>query len=855
MVTGDTGKSFADSRTKSRLDTEAWLRSLSIRAAARDDSSSSSETIASLTKQNIASIEDFTGEILELYRLMDDDASSVYSLDQEGFYTSFHNDSGLRRSTTTLWEEEEATSPVDDKSCSVHSVSSNLSMDSVIYNPMLKTVPSPVIMRPPPKRQVSSGGDSDGSTTFSLPAPTPQPSLNPTVDFSFSESDQELIYARVKQKTRISTTMYPSLCDVSSSDSDGEGARTKTIGTDRLHQQKPLFDPESVEVVELSPGLKSSLGAVKVNDLHNGLDNKRDQTSKVLSTFSFSGSNDSSTFETTSSVAQNASKSNLDRSTGSSFQNFSNVSSLERRPLASKGQPKLKHSGSLDDSNLLGSSEEDKPCKKQVFNSLPRHYHVYKRHSFGPEYTNSWPRSHQSADHLSTMPQPASGILKSTNKPSSVTKAPKTLNFAPVVNMFDPGTPEAVQVLLTSSGESPVREVNRTKLPQTNSFTAPPDNPGKASAKLENARPLSSGSESECTNEGELPAKYRPTLIVRPGKRPSDRCSDVSPYATSPLTKTNVKKSTGSSLSSNDNGDLGMFRKSLVTSPTVDSGIGSVGDLSPSTPTSSVGADEDLDHEDSNQKLKSPGLDVFMNDMTQHKAQLSVINPPPTVSSMGDESKKKTFGLDILVNGEDLEFADDSDGTQDTPVRGVSQDAPDPPSLSSSNDSLVNSRSSSSDSKLMDRYQRNKAASLSYSSTSSLPSRKSLQSLTTKSQAVNTTGSPSTRTSSYRNACATTSRSSSYRVAQFTNNNSFGSKLAQHNLAPTIRSDSYRVACEDLAPFSISERQKILDTPRNSVDVSVSTNLSTSEQPSPAWTSCYPNRREMAVKDLSLPNR
>jgi hypothetical protein len=40
-------------------------------------------------------------------RLLEDEECSEYSVDQEGFYTSFHNDSGLRKSSATLVDEDE----------------------------------------------------------------------------------------------------------------------------------------------------------------------------------------------------------------------------------------------------------------------------------------------------------------------------------------------------------------------------------------------------------------------------------------------------------------------------------------------------------------------------------------------------------------------------------------------------------------------------------------------------------------------------------------------------------------------------------------------------------------------------
>ncbi|GFS05720.1 hypothetical protein ElyMa_004688300 [Elysia marginata] len=86
---------------------EDWLRALAERAASRGDvTSTSAEALAQLsrvTRQNIQSLDLLVPgrkHNLQCNRSPQEmDNESVYSLDQEGFYTSFHTDSGLKKST------------------------------------------------------------------------------------------------------------------------------------------------------------------------------------------------------------------------------------------------------------------------------------------------------------------------------------------------------------------------------------------------------------------------------------------------------------------------------------------------------------------------------------------------------------------------------------------------------------------------------------------------------------------------------------------------------------------------------------------------------------------------------------
>ena len=168
-----------------------------------------------------------------------DEESSVYSVDQEGFYTSMHNDSGLRRSGIDLIAEEDPISltPIEPQCVQQHrakrkhrrrsaslldNISSGRRSKKKSPPPMTahknhsrtmdrKDFPTP----PSPgeiKKVLSSDEGSMIMSSFALPPSeinSPPPPVN---DMSFSESDAETIYARVKVKSSISSSAYPSLC-------------------------------------------------------------------------------------------------------------------------------------------------------------------------------------------------------------------------------------------------------------------------------------------------------------------------------------------------------------------------------------------------------------------------------------------------------------------------------------------------------------------------------------------------------------------------------------------------------------------------------------------------------------------
>lgn len=405
--TGDDTSTLAgddNSVINAKLDTETWLKSLAVRALGREEvMSSSAETLSSLTrltKKNIMALDLMMSSPQKRPPPLDDGECSEYSVDQEGFYTSFHNDSGLRKSNGTLVDEEEEELSLSKDSHSLCSV------DSVIHNPqgsgekfagskassgkILNKVTHPA----PPKRTSSC---SEGGPK------SPQDSS------SFSDTDQEAMSSRVISKTQISNTTIPSMCLVLSDEDSSLSRQTSMEG-----------DPSV-----------NKCSSENVADANQSQEN--------------------------------------------SMTNPSQFSHFDGK-------------GALDHSNI---SEDN-----SHFQTLPKTFHTKSKESQPYDYTKSWPRC---MNKKGSEEHPKSGILKNTDRSLSGPKTPKSLNFSPVINMFNPGTPLSLQLPLMSSPTS--------------------DEDGGKESKIAN---LSEEGIYKLTVQEErkdLPLKYHPTLVVKPGAR------------------------------------------------------------------------------------------------------------------------------------------------------------------------------------------------------------------------------------------------------------------------------------------------------------------------------------------------
>ncbi|XP_033322565.2 NHS actin remodeling regulator GUK-holder isoform X2 [Megalopta genalis] len=181
----------------------------------------------------------------------DGETSSVYSCDTEGYYTSFHVDSGLK----TLREEEPV---LQTSSMKTNDVSSDLTSPTVENEYELfgrgststttssaGTVCTALLAPPPPERKSSltvvamvhgqnqNGGESpdSGHNTSSSPvesASSPACTGRSCSEFEYSESSDlegcERI-ERIRSKTAINASRIPSMCVITPPGSDDELAR------------------------------------------------------------------------------------------------------------------------------------------------------------------------------------------------------------------------------------------------------------------------------------------------------------------------------------------------------------------------------------------------------------------------------------------------------------------------------------------------------------------------------------------------------------------------------------------------------------------------------------------------------
>lgn len=227
-ITGDSVSVGNPKSDFTQLDTEAWIQSLAVRAAKREaeESLEKSSTLSRLTRQNILALDLMLAEGSP--KRLADEESSVYSVDQEGFYTSFHNDSGLKKSTNTLVDESESfdISPTKDSAsiCSADSVIHRPPVDSDKFAGLRKghgilqpKVISKVIPPTPPNDNTSHCPNQEEKLTES---DRPELHSYPSHDSTVSESDAEAVFTRVQEKTNLSSTGFPSLVALSTSDDE-----------------------------------------------------------------------------------------------------------------------------------------------------------------------------------------------------------------------------------------------------------------------------------------------------------------------------------------------------------------------------------------------------------------------------------------------------------------------------------------------------------------------------------------------------------------------------------------------------------------------------------------------------------
>ncbi|XP_032687550.1 uncharacterized protein LOC116851834 isoform X2 [Odontomachus brunneus] len=284
------------STTTASIGTSSTSLSHMRRLKGRDTSASSSVTSEGTLTPDI--IQDIT-----VVPFSDDgETSSVYSCDTEGYYTSFHMDSGLK----TLREEEpvpqspltksndissDPTSPVIENEYELFGRGSTSTTTS-----SAGTVCTALMAPPPPERKSSltvvamvhgqnqNGGESpdSGHNTSSSPvesASSPACTGRSCSEFEYSESSDlegcERI-ERIRSKTAITSSRIPSMCVITPPGSDDEHTR------ETEQSEKKKNDPRRSDLQSGGSVLMSATVGTSKMEVINGQDKNLYATVQVL---------------------------------------------------------------------------------------------------------------------------------------------------------------------------------------------------------------------------------------------------------------------------------------------------------------------------------------------------------------------------------------------------------------------------------------------------------------------------------------------------------------------------------------------------------------------------------------------
>lgn len=352
-----------------KMKTDEWLKSLKKKNSKRKSNRDSSGS--GLTLQNLKAHDSAHKPFMRSLTRLPDEESSVYSVDQEGFYTSMHRDSGLKRSQSEMIEEEtqfELASLISSSNSTLagSKPSSKVSRaekvrrrsTSFLSNlPGLKKIKGGGKKQkktpPPPPRRVSTVLDKSNLTldqTDCGSPPTPSSELSKSADTSTEtvintsmqspsppkhndsscESDAEAIYARIKTKSSISAAAIPSLCSVTPVGSDEEDADMLSFArTWRAGSNSPSNDTSqwsgSLISTKSAPGSLLDGQVLTSTPLHTGIGISR------LNSTGNQTNDDLSISDTMTRLALNNS------SMGDSAMDSSGFSTWPRSP-ASKGE-------------------------------------------------------------------------------------------------------------------------------------------------------------------------------------------------------------------------------------------------------------------------------------------------------------------------------------------------------------------------------------------------------------------------------------------------------------------------------------------------------------------------------------
>uniref|UniRef100_T1J3H4 Uncharacterized protein n=1 Tax=Strigamia maritima TaxID=126957 RepID=T1J3H4_STRMM len=227
----NSGKNF------SVKDTEHWLRGLREEVPSEDGTSTTGTLTPLLGNRTFSPL-----------TFIDDEDSSVYSVDTDGYYTSMHTDSGLRSLSSSSKPadgiDKEASDETENGSTmsSISTIDQTDSGETNSPDRKLKKIP-PM----PPKRLSSLRCSSTTSSTSETTRPSQSPS---------PESDNSW-----KKKTVINASRIPSMCIVTPNPSDDEVSLENSSDDTRRSSLKNSSSGELSEKQTEKPDKRSSFTA------------------------------------------------------------------------------------------------------------------------------------------------------------------------------------------------------------------------------------------------------------------------------------------------------------------------------------------------------------------------------------------------------------------------------------------------------------------------------------------------------------------------------------------------------------------------------------------------------------------
>jgi hypothetical protein len=196
----------------------------------------------------------------------DDEAESVYSVDNDGYYTSMHTDSGIFRVPVKLMITPNSSFRCKGKRDSIASVTTvgDISINSILSKTETESSTTTLtnnsyssgrvkLPPPPPPPRISSmlrsirnsqistktidSGSDNGTNTSNMSSRSHSPSPTTTITSESEHSDVQR--QSLKSKTAIDSSRYPSMCAITSTENSDDGKSADSYSSDGSNRLTP----------------------------------------------------------------------------------------------------------------------------------------------------------------------------------------------------------------------------------------------------------------------------------------------------------------------------------------------------------------------------------------------------------------------------------------------------------------------------------------------------------------------------------------------------------------------------------------------------------------------------------------